>query len=239
MLPLSKAKGLFPLAAALGVLAVLGELADLEVLANFAKLAAVTFFAFWFLRFFEELVLLVIVALIIPWVDAYSVFRGPTGHIVSKHPHVFTNLSFAFPLPDGQTRAARAARPALLRALPRRRLPVPAARRLDVVRDGRVPRRHRRARAVDDAERPAGATRDLARVPAPERRPALGAARRWPRARPRTRRCRRRGARSSSATDSTCGVCGNMSTGLRAQRVAPLLDSSFSSPASVVGLQET
>jgi hypothetical protein len=112
VLPLSKAKGLFPLSVALGVLAVLATLADLEVLANFAKLAAVTFFAFWFLRFFEELVLLVIVALIIPWVDAYSVFRGPTGHIVSKHPHVFTNLSFAFPLPDGQT--ARLGLPDLL-----------------------------------------------------------------------------------------------------------------------------
>ena len=112
VLPLSKAKGLFPLSVALGVLAVLATLAHLEVLANFAKLAAVTFFAFWFLRFFEELVLLVIVALIIPWVDAYSVFRGPTGHVVSKHPHVFTNLSFAFPLPDGQT--ARLGLPDLL-----------------------------------------------------------------------------------------------------------------------------
>src|SRR4029077_2228019 len=69
---------------------------------------------------------------------------------------------------------ARAARPALLRALPRRRLPVPATRRLDLVRDGRVPRLHCRARAVDDTERPTGAARDLARVPAPERRPALG-----------------------------------------------------------------
>ena len=112
VLPLSKAKGLFPLSVALGVLAVLATLAHLEVLANFAKLAAVTFFAFWFLRFFEELVLLVIVALVVPWVDAYSVFRGPTGHIVSKHPHVFTNLSFAFPLPDGQT--ARLGLPDLL-----------------------------------------------------------------------------------------------------------------------------
>ena len=81
---LERRAGCSPLAAALGVLAVLAELGDLEVLANFAKLAAVTFFAFWFLRFFEELVLLVIVALIIPWVDAYSVFRGPTGHIVSQ-----------------------------------------------------------------------------------------------------------------------------------------------------------
>jgi hypothetical protein len=112
VLPLSRARGLFPLAVALGVLAVLAEVGDLEVLANFAKLAAVTFFAFWFLGFFEELVLLVIVALIVPWVDAYSVFRGPTGHIVSKHPHVFTNLSFAFPLPSGQT--ARLGLPDLL-----------------------------------------------------------------------------------------------------------------------------
>jgi hypothetical protein len=112
VLPLARARGLLPLAVALGVLAVLAEIGDLEVLANFAKLAAVTFFAFWFLQFFEELVVLVIVALIIPWVDAYSVFRGPTGHIVSKHPHVFTNLSFGFPLPDGQT--ARLGLPDLL-----------------------------------------------------------------------------------------------------------------------------
>ena len=112
VLPLSRAHGLLPLSLALGVLALLATLGDLEVLANFAKLAAVTFFAFWFLGFFEELVLLVIVAVIIPWVDAYSVFRGPTGHIVSKHPHVFTNLSFAFPLPDGQT--ARLGLPDLL-----------------------------------------------------------------------------------------------------------------------------
>jgi hypothetical protein len=111
-LPISRARGLLPLAAALGVLAVLAEVGDLEVLANFAKLAAVTVFAFWFLGFFEELVLLVIVALIVPWVDAYSVFRGPTGQIVSKHPHVFTNLSFAFPLPGGPT--ARLGLPDLL-----------------------------------------------------------------------------------------------------------------------------
>jgi hypothetical protein len=112
VLPLARARGLLPLSVALGLLAVLAEVGDLEVLANFLKLAAVTFFAFWFLGFFEELVLLVIVALIVPWVDAYSVFRGPTGHIVEKHPHVFTNLSFGFPLPGGQT--ARLGLPDLL-----------------------------------------------------------------------------------------------------------------------------
>lgn len=99
VLPLARARGLLPLAAALGVLAVLGEIGDLDVLANFAKLAAVTFFAFWFLYFFEELVLLVGVALIIPFVDAYSVFRGPTGNIVAHHSDLFNYLSFFFALP--------------------------------------------------------------------------------------------------------------------------------------------
>jgi hypothetical protein len=99
VLPLATARGLWLPALVLGVLAVLSELADLEVLANFAKLGAVTFFGFWFLNFFEELFLIVIVALIVPWVDAYSVFRGPTGNIVEHHSEIFTYLSFEFRLP--------------------------------------------------------------------------------------------------------------------------------------------
>jgi len=112
VLPLARARGLLALAAGLALVAVLAELGDLEVLGNFAKLAAVTFFAFWFLTLFDDVVLLVAVALIIPWVDAYSVFRGPTGQIVEHHPHVFTRLSFGFPLPDHQT--ARLGLPDLL-----------------------------------------------------------------------------------------------------------------------------
>src|SRR5581483_11371243 len=92
VLPLATARGLLPTAAAVAVLAVLAEVAELEVLANFAKLAAVTFFAFWFLNLFEELLLLAIVALIIPFIDAYSVFRGPTGNIVEHHSSVFFAL---------------------------------------------------------------------------------------------------------------------------------------------------
>jgi len=99
VLPLATARGLVPLAAGLAVVAVLGELADLEVIANAAKLGAVTFFAFWFLGFFEDLVLLVIVALIVPFVDAYSVFRGPTGNIVEHHSSVFEYFSLYFALP--------------------------------------------------------------------------------------------------------------------------------------------
>ena len=99
VLPLARARGLLFVAAGLGVLALLAELGDLEVLANFAKLGAVTFFGFWFLGFFEDLILIVVVALIVPWIDAYSVWRGPTGHIVEHHSQIFTYFSFEFSLP--------------------------------------------------------------------------------------------------------------------------------------------
>ena len=102
VLPLNRARGLLPLALGLGAVAVLAELGDLDVLGNFAKLAAVTSFAFWFLGFFEDLLLVVVVALIIPWVDAYSVFRGPTGNIVEHHSQLFNYLSFFFALPREQ-----------------------------------------------------------------------------------------------------------------------------------------
>jgi len=55
----------------------------------------------------------VLVALIIPWVDAYSVWRGPTKHILNKHPDVFGVLSFAFPVP-GEPNAANLGVPDLL-----------------------------------------------------------------------------------------------------------------------------
>jgi hypothetical protein len=75
------------------------------VLANFAKLAAVTLLAFWFLSYFETAAWVTIVALIIPWVDAVSVWRGPTKHIVTEKPELFTTFSFAFPLPGEQNTA--------------------------------------------------------------------------------------------------------------------------------------
>jgi hypothetical protein len=99
VLPLARARGLLPLAASLAACAILAEVGHLEVLANAAKLGAITFFAFWFLRLFEELVLLVVVAAIVPFVDAYSVFRGPTGNIVEHHSNVFTYFSVYWALP--------------------------------------------------------------------------------------------------------------------------------------------
>jgi len=101
VLPLWNSRGLLAVGAACGVLAVATQVAGLDMVANFAKLAAMTFLAFWFLSFFETVSWVVLVACIIPWVDAYSVWRGPTRHIVEHQRGLFTTLSFAFPVPGG------------------------------------------------------------------------------------------------------------------------------------------
>jgi hypothetical protein len=100
-------------ALAFAVLAVVLEVAGANGAANFAKLGASTAVAWLFLRFFEEVSWVVLVACIVPWVDAYSVWRGPTHHIVHHQRHVFTTLSFAFPVP-GENGAANLGLPDLL-----------------------------------------------------------------------------------------------------------------------------
>jgi len=74
---------------------------DWQVPANFAKFGAVTCVGWLFLKAFEELSWVVLVALAIPWVDAYSVWRGPTHSITQHHAAVFTKLSIAFVVPGG------------------------------------------------------------------------------------------------------------------------------------------
>jgi len=113
LLPLRNAPGLLVGGFVFGVLALVFHVAGLSTPENFCKLFGVTAVGFWFLRYFETLNWVVLVALIIPWVDAYSVWRGPTKVIVSQHREVFTNFSFAFPLP-GETSAANLGLPDLL-----------------------------------------------------------------------------------------------------------------------------
>jgi hypothetical protein len=98
---------------AFGVLALVLTAADVNGLSNFAKLAAMTAIAFWFLGYFETVSWVVLVACIVPWVDAYSVWRGPTSNIVHHHRQVFSSLSFAFPVP-GENDAANLGLPDLL-----------------------------------------------------------------------------------------------------------------------------
>ena len=104
-LPLWRANGLFLFALALLALTVILQVAGLDALANFSKLALMTTFAFWFLSFFESVLWVALVALVIPIVDSFSVWRGPTRHIVEKQPRIFEVFSFAFPSPGGDTSA--------------------------------------------------------------------------------------------------------------------------------------
>lgn len=112
-LPLYRARHLLVSGIAVAVLAAVLELVDFELLANFAKLAAVTLIAFWFLTYFETVAWVATVALIIPWVDAISVWRGPTKHIVTHQRELFTTFSFAFPVP-GEENTAQLGLPDLL-----------------------------------------------------------------------------------------------------------------------------
>jgi len=86
--------------------------ADLVEPASFAKLGAATGAAFVFLAIFENATLVALIAVLIPWVDAYSVFWGPTSHIL-KHPKGVSALSFAFPIP-GESGVASLGLPDLL-----------------------------------------------------------------------------------------------------------------------------
>ena len=112
-LPLREDPRLLPAGIVFVLLAVLLTVTHVDVGANFARLGATTCLGWWFLGYFETLAWVVLVAAIIPWVDAYSVWRGPTKSIVNNHEHVFTVLSFAFPVP-GEHAAANLGVPDLL-----------------------------------------------------------------------------------------------------------------------------
>ena len=101
VLPLRTWRWLWVAALCFGVLALVCHLLGWNTPENFCKLFGVTAIGFWFLGLFESLSWVVLVAAIIPFVDAYSVFapRGPTNVIINEHPQVFTTFSFAFPIP--------------------------------------------------------------------------------------------------------------------------------------------
>ena len=113
LLPFRQAKALPLFAIGFALLSFALSLADLGAIANFTKLLTMTLIGFWFLTFFESVLWVALVASIIPIVDALSVWRGPTRHIVDKQPEVFTTLSFAFRIP-GERGTANLGLPDLL-----------------------------------------------------------------------------------------------------------------------------
>jgi hypothetical protein len=114
-LPLWRARplALFLVGVAFIALAAILQVAGWDTASGFAKLAAVTALGWWFLGFFEQSAWVVAVAAIIPFVDAYSVWKGPTHDIVAHQQHLFTTLSFAFPIP-GEHGSANLGLPDLL-----------------------------------------------------------------------------------------------------------------------------
>jgi hypothetical protein len=75
--------------------------ADSHLASNFMKLAAYTCGGWAFLRLFEELGWVLLIALIIPFVDAISVAAGPTHTIVNHHFQVYSAVAVAFVAPGG------------------------------------------------------------------------------------------------------------------------------------------
>lgn len=80
-------------------LAILFHFAELDVLNNLAKLFALVLVGFWFLSWFENVMWAALIAVIIPWVDLISVWRGPTEYVVEEQPEIFDNVSIAFRVP--------------------------------------------------------------------------------------------------------------------------------------------
>lgn len=75
---------------------------DARLASNFMKLAAYTCAGWLFLWFFEELGWVVIIALVIPVVDTFSVIAGPTNNIVNHHIEVYSAVAVAFLAPGGR-----------------------------------------------------------------------------------------------------------------------------------------
>jgi len=76
--------------------------ADAHLASNFMKLGAYTCGGWVFLWLFEELAWVVVIALIIPFVDAVSVAAGPTHTIVNHHFEVYSAVAVAFVAPGGR-----------------------------------------------------------------------------------------------------------------------------------------
>ena len=75
------------------------------VASNLAKLACFVLFGYWFVSLFEFLWWLVLVALLVPWIDIWSVAAGPTRYVTEERPAVFDSVSVELPVP-GETETA-------------------------------------------------------------------------------------------------------------------------------------
>jgi hypothetical protein len=106
-LPLRRERRLAPLALTFVAIAACLYLLGASLYASLPKLAAAALVGFLFLRYFEKLSWVVLLALLIPAVDTLSVWRGPTHYVVTEKPQVFDISSIAFPVPGERTMTIR------------------------------------------------------------------------------------------------------------------------------------
>ena len=106
-------KSLLVLAAGAGALGVALSVLDVESAANVAKLACYALAGFTFLSLFEDLWWLTLVAVLVPWVDIWSVAAGPTEYVVEERPGIFEQVAIAFPSP-GETAVVNIGPPDIL-----------------------------------------------------------------------------------------------------------------------------
>lgn len=106
-LPLRRERLLVLFALAFVLVAVLLYLVGADLYASLPKLGAAALIGFFFLRFFEKLSWVVLLALLIPAVDTISVWQGPTHYVVTEKPQIFDVSSIAFPVPGERTITVR------------------------------------------------------------------------------------------------------------------------------------
>jgi hypothetical protein len=100
-LPLWSRRWVIGAGAVFGIAAAVSWELNSHLVSNFAKLGAYTCAGWAFLWLFEALSWVILVAAIIPFVDAISVAAGPTKAIVNHHFEVYSAVAVAFLAPGG------------------------------------------------------------------------------------------------------------------------------------------
>lgn len=98
-LPFSRAgsRAVLSGAALAGGLAIVLEAAGADAAANVAKLTVYALLGFAFLALFEDLWWIALVAVLVPWVDVWSVAAGPTEYVIDERPGIFERISVELP----------------------------------------------------------------------------------------------------------------------------------------------
>jgi hypothetical protein len=71
----------------------------IDSVANVAKFACFALVGLWFICLFEELWWVTLVAVLVPWMDIWSVAFGPTEYVIEEQPGFFEEISVAFAVP--------------------------------------------------------------------------------------------------------------------------------------------